>query len=880
MTPAAGTRLGPYEITAKLGEGGMGSVWRATDTNLGREVALKLLPDTFADDPERHARFEREARTLASLNHPNIAVLHALEHLDGKHALVMELVEGEGLDERMARGPIPVDEAIPIALQIAEALEAAHEHGIVHRDLKPANVKIRPDGAVKVLDFGLAKVWDSTEETGLTQSPTITRAHTAAGIILGTASYMSPEQARGRSVDKRADIWAFGVVLHEMLTGERLFGGETVSDVLAAVLRADVDWTALPTSSPPAIRRLIRRCLERNPRDRLRDVGDARIVLEEVLAGADREAPSSTPGTAKPSRALWPAIALTAAAALAVGATAGWLLPRTHRPAALSALSYIPPPPDTSFRSFGFDAGPVVVSPDGTRLAFSATDQKGETMIWLRALDGGTATKLAGTEDGANPFWSADSRSLGFFADEKLKALSVDNGAVRVLADSPCGDAGAAWGPGGEILFVQQCSGPIMQIPAGGGTPSPAVQPSAGARRLGTPSFLPAGDRFLYSSVTEDSVSIREASLATGTSKLVLRDAVMPQYASGDLLFIRGDKVLAAPFDPSPGKLMGEATALGEARSFSASTNGVLAFQGGTSNARLEWFDRSGSPLGTIADTARWLAPKISPDGSRLLADLVSDAGGSEDLWSYPTAGGVGTRLTFGPGWKGFSVWSPDGRDIAYSRQEKGSVIVCRRRSDGSGAEETLRTLSPSASGATVVDWSPDGRYLSVDIRSRENERFGNWVLPLDESRRPFQPAPVEAGQYDGNFSPDGHWLAYFSYETGRPEVFVVPFPATGAKYQISHTGGWAVRWGTGGKLFFLTMGNRLMEADLALGGGALRVRSITPLFQLNLPRTSAPLYDVTPDGKRFLVATSTDPAAAGSITLLLNWPTRVRKHQ
>ncbi len=877
MSLAPGTRLGPYEIAAKLGEGGMGAVWRATDTTLGREVALKLLPDDFADDPERHARFTREAKLLASLNHPNIAILHALEHLDGRHALVMELVEGEGLDEIIAHGPLSVAETLPIARQIAEALEAAHEAGIVHRDLKPANVRIRPDGTVKVLDFGLAKAWATGDGVELSHSPTITRAHTAAGVVLGTAAYMSPEQARGRPVDKRADIWAFGALLWEMLTGRRLFDGETVTDVLANVLKHEIGWSQLPDPTPAELRRLLRRCLARDPRNRLHDIADARITLEELLAGADREAPGAAADAAGSPRALWPALALTAVAALTLGAAAGWLLTGAHPPGAPSALSYIPPPPGTSFRSFGFDAGPVAVSPDGTRLAFSATDQNGETMIWVRRLNGGTATELAGTRDGAYPFWSADSRSLGFFADEKLKALSVDNGAVRVLADATCSQARGAWGPHGAILFVEQCGGPIMRIASGGGSPEPVVERPAGVRRVGMPSFLPGGDRFLYASATEDAVSVRRATLASGTSKLVLRDAVLPQYASGDLLFIRGDKVLAAAFDPSSGELRGAPTPLGEAQSFSVSTNGVLAFQGGTSNARLEWFDRSGSPLGTIAETARWLAPKISPDGSRLLAVLVSDAAGAGDLWSYPASGGVGTRLTFGPGWKGFSVWSPDGRDIAYSREAKGSAIVCRRRSDGSGAEETLRTLPSSATGAAVVDWSPDGRYLSVDIRSRENERFGNWVLPLDESRRPFRPAPVEANQYDGNFSPDGHWLAYFSYETGRPEVFVVPFPATGAKYQISHTGGWAVRWAAGGRLFFLSMRNRLMEADLKLGDGALRVSSITPLFQLDLPRTSAPLYDVTPDGNRFLVAASTDPAAASSITLLLNWPALVR---
>jgi len=877
-----GARLGPYEIIAKVGEGGMGEVWRARDPKLEREVAIKVLPEAFAADAERLARFEREAKVLAQLAHPNIASIFGLEESGGVRALVMELVEGEGLDKLIARGPIPVDEALPIALRVAEALEAAHERGIVHRDLKPANVKVAADGTVKVLDFGLAKAWtDEGGEGDLSLSPTITAHFTRAGTILGTAAYMSPEQARGRPVDARADVWAFGVVLWEMLTGRKLFDGETVTDVLAAILTRQPDPSELPAAVMPEVRRLLRRCLQDDRRHRLHDIADARIVIEEMLSGGpleEKQAENTEPRRrARGELLAWVLVGGLAAATAGLGA---WVWGAPHGDTPPPVLAFVPPPTGTSFRSFGFGAGPVVVSPDGRRLAFSATDHDGDTKIWVRPLAGGKATPLAGTADGSYPFWSGDSRSLGFFADGKLKTVNVDDGAVRELADSPCIDRGGAWSSQNVILFVPQCAGPIEEIAAAGGSPQAVVQPTVESGQLGSPTFLPDGDTLLYTEVTEDwpSASIRRGSLSTGASWLVLQDAYRPEFASGDLLFCRDGKVFGAGFDPSTGKLTGEARPLGEAQAFSASDNGVLAFQGGTSNARLQWFDGSGTALGTIADPEPWVSPKISPDGTRVLAVVWADQSETDDLWSYPAAGGVGTRLTFGPGRKGFSVWSPDGRYIAYSRHEDEAWFICRKRADGSGAEDVISKLDPDVVSAAAIDWSPDGRYLSIDLRRRKGQRWGNWILPLEGSGKLFQPAPVDADQYDGNFSPDGHWLAYFSYETGRPEVFVVPFPATGAKYQISQNGGWAVRWAAGDRLFFLTMGNRLMEADLETSGTSLRVKAIQPLFQLDLPRTNAPLFDLTSDGSRFLVAASTDPAASNSITLLTSWPALVEK--
>ncbi len=877
---SGGAQLGPYEIVGAIGAGGMGEVYRARDTKLERDVALKVLPETFASDAERIGRFEREAKVLASLNHPNIAAIYGFEDSAGVHALAMELVEGQTLADGIAKGPMPVDEALAIAKQICEGLEYAHERGIVHRDLKPANVKITPEGTVKILDFGLAKALEGETAAGdISTSPTISRMATQAGIILGTAAYMSPEQAKGRPVDRRADIWAFGCVLFEMLAGKPVFGGETVTDVLASVVKEEPDWSALPENTPAAIRRLLTRCLKKDAKQRLQAIGEARIALEEVISGSAEVAEiRAAVHPAVHSRREIIAWALVGFLLLAgIGAAAwAWLTPHTR--SVPPALAYVPPPPGSSFLFYGFGAGPVAVSPDGKELAFSATDQKGVTKIWLRPLAGGKAAALVGTEDGSMPFWSADSQSLGFFADEKLKTVAINNETVQTLADATCSGAGGAWNSQGVILFVPRCGGPIDRIPAAGGTPQPAIQPTSSETSVGNMAFLPGGGEFLYVAPDkEQNSSIRMASLSGGKSQFVLRDVGRsespPQFASGYLLFLRGGKIFAQRFDPAGGKLSGNAVPLDEAFDFSVSANGVLAFQGGSPDARLEWFDRNGDPAGTVGGVRPWISPKISPNGQRVLAVRANPTGATWNLWSYPAKGGVGTRLTFSPGEKGFAVWSPDGKYIAYECGAGGELGICRKPANGSGAQETLMKFGPNVMAAAAIDWSSNGEYLSIDEQQRKNQRWGSWVLPLDGDRQPVQPAPVDADQYDGNFSPDGHWFAYFSYETGRPEVFVVPFPATGAKYQISQNGGWAVRWAAGDKLFFLTMGNRLMEADLKVNGDSLQVNSITPLFQLHLPVTNAPLFDVTPDGKRFIVATAADPEAANSISLLLNWP-------
>lgn len=904
-----GTVIAHYRVTGKLGAGGMGQVYRARDSKLQRDVALKILPQAMARDPQRMARFEREAQVLASFNHPNIGAIYGLEESNGIRALAMELVEGETLAEWIdgsvapgfspasgglkastaqarRQGPIPIDEALPIAKQVCEALEYAHERGIIHRDLKPANIKVTPEGSVKILDFGLAKVLSPNgppEALGLSSSPTANAAATELGMILGTAAYMSPEQAKGQPVDQRCDVWAFGCVLYEMLTGTRAFGRSTFTETLAAVINDEADMGRIPPSMPAAITKLIRRCLTKDLRQRLQAIGEARITIEEQQSGiSDGEVgPGLTDRIGSPRSPLqraapW-AIAGVASAALLVVVLL-WKF-AASRPQEFPAFFYISPPAGTAFRDFGFGAGPIAVSPDGTKLAFSATDENGLTELYVRPLASNATQAIAGTDDAARPFWAPDGRSIGFFADQKLKTVNLDNGNVQVLADAVedvCA-SGGAWSPEGVILYTPRgCNGTLSEIPASGGVPRPATHLESGALGQTSPFFLSGGRKFLFLSNSGFTESIWMASLHSNAQRLVLKGAASPQFASERLLFIRNNHVFAQPFDPASGTLSGVAAAVTEAHAYSVSDNGVFAFQGGTPQGRLEWFDRRGNPVGTVGPVKEYWDAKISPDGKRILADVVDPETELSDLWSYPAAGGIGTRLTFTPGVHAVSVWSPDGKNIAYSCFPGGKAGICAEPSDGSGSEKTLLILGPEVFLSPVVDWSPDGRYISFDVRSANSPGMQNWIEPLFGDHKPFQVAPVNAAQFDGNFSPDGRWMAYFSYETGRPEIYVVPFPGPGGKYQISQNGGWDVRWDKKGRLYFLTMGNRLMEADLGTGGKSLQVEAIHALFQLSLPSYADPLYDVSPDGTRFLVITSADPNASRSIGVLLDWQAKL----
>ena len=880
MALTSGTKLGPYEIQSPLGAGGMGEVYRAKDTRLDRTVAIKILPTHLSADPEFKQRFEREARSISSLNHPHICHLYDVGSQDGTDFLVMEFLDGETLAERLRRGAMPFAELLKIGMEVAEALEIAHRAGIVHRDFKPGNIMLTKSGT-KLMDFGLAKP-ASLGAAGSGSAPLLSAARTmsgptpaspltTAGSIVGTIQYMSPEQIEGKEADARADIFAFGAVLYEMAMGKRAFEGKSQISVASSILEKDPDpISASKPSTPPAFDYLVAACLAKDREDRFQSAHDVRLQLKGISQSP--QTPVAAAPVQLPRALLAVAVVLLAAAGILF-----YLAERANSPT-LSVRAYIPPPPGTAFRASGFDAGPVVVSPDGKTLSFSAVDDKGRTNLWLRPLDAQQATMLPSTEDAATPFWSPDSRYLAFVADRKLKTISVSGGDAQILTDayevySGCGD----WSPAGIILFCTQNFGPISQIAASGGQASPATRLDKNETANDDPYFLPDGKHFLYVS--------RQLSQPDRIKLGVLgkpdQDGIdiapggRPAFASDHLLFVRAGHIQAQPFNPRTFKLSGDPQTIGEARTFSVSQNGVLAYHESSAESELKLFDRSGNLIGTPGPPAVYSDPRFSPDGKSIAVTITDSRSGTADIWIVPVAGGPPTRITFGPE-DYWPVWSPDGKEIAYGVRENGRHSIRRRSLDGRQPEEVLYQNDAYINGSPI-DWSPDGKYLSLDLESKEGI-FSNWILPFTGDRKIFQPpaaAHMTASQYDGRFSSDGRWLAYFSYETGRPEFYVVPLQA-GAKTQVSTTGGWNTMFSRGPELFFASMGNRLMAAHTSAQLN-FHVDSIEPLFQLDLPNFAGISYDVSPDAKQFVVQT-TDHTKSTSITLLTNWPAELKK--
>jgi eukaryotic-like serine/threonine-protein kinase len=893
----------------------MGEVNRARDTKLNRDVALKVLPEILARDPERMARFEREAQVLAALNHPNIAAIYGLEESGSVRALVMELVEGQTLAERI-RGdsvgehlhgapvstqaregrkgpPLPLDDALPIARQIADALEYAHERGIIHRDLKPANIKITPEGAVKVLDFGLAKALEPTVAASspppamgtspLQNSPTLSAAATQAGMILGTAAYMSPEQARGKIVDRRADIWAFGCVLYEMFSGKRVFEGETVSDTLAAVLTREPDWNALPADTPARIQELIRLCLTKDPKQRLRDIGDARITIEETISGAVAPVYDRRPGEADVAAhraALQPGWrrALPWAAGFMSGAIVMGLVARRYlssgTPAAQPISASIVAPAGSSFRFVGFESG-LALSPDGQRLAYIAATGEGKTALWVRSLNSPSGQPLPGTEGASSPFWSPDSRFIGFFSEGKLKKVDVTGGAPTAICDAYAG--GGTWNRDGEILYG---SGTIYRVSAAGGTPVPVTRLNAARKERSHqwPYFLPDGRHFLYLggdpyAPPESGINrIFVASLDSKESKFLVKSNSGAAYASGYLLFLRGTTLMAQKFDPQHLELSGDAFPLAgqvlfddfqSKGQFTVSANGLMAYAGSSQGTglKLEWFDRSGKRLGEVPDKNAYCCPQLSPDGNKVVYDTAS--GGKRDVWVYDSVRGTKVRLTFGIQNAGTSAWSPDASHIIFSSNHNGQFGLYEKAADGSGTEETV--LPPSEGAKFPWSWSRDGKFVSYLVDSwKTGEHL--WILPLTGEGTPFRFSQSGPSEGEADFSPDGRWIAYVS-----DEVYAAAFPGAGSRYQVSTNGGDSVRWGRNGKeIFYISPDNGIMAAPVTETGNSLEISSPRQLFKVD-DYSLTPIFDVTPDGRRFIVTTFDDQAAA-PITLLVNW--------
>jgi serine/threonine protein kinase len=868
--------LGPYEILAPIGAGGMGEVYKAIDTKLDREVAIKVLPNDLARDPERLARFEREAKVLASLNHPNIATIYAIEESPEGIAIAMELVLGHTL-----QGPLPLDTALNYARQIAEALEAAHEKGITHRDLKPPNIMIAPDDVVKVLDFGLASLPGHETDSTTSNSPTLTMAATQTGMVMGTAAYMSPEQAAGKPVDRRADIWSFGVVLWEMITGAKLFEGETISHTLADVLRAPIDFAKLPAATPPPVVELLKRCLDRDPRRRLRDIGEARIAIEKYLADPASAAAPLRTELRVPSKWALTLAALLGAAALALGFVSYRHL--TEEPPRITKASLLPPQKG-EFRQNSIPA----VSPDGRWIAFVAASQ-GKVLLWVRGLDSLAARALPGTEGAFLPFWSPDSRTIAFFADGKLKKIEIAGGQALTLCDV-AGAFGGSWSRNDVIVFNNGSN--IVRVPAAGGsvTPVTTLDWASGEITHRYPWFLPDGRHFLYTIVNQNSAktAVYAADLASAEHKLIAPAPSNAAYAlPGYLLFVRERTLLAQPFDTGKLQTTGDAIPIAEQvdaangferNHFSISQNGVLAYvSGGPGSGALQltWYDRTGKALAGVGKPAYINTPRLSPDGKTVATDRLDPASNNRDIWLLDVARGSEQRLTFADqNW--FPVWSPDGRRVVYLRLSSQKVLS--KSADGTGPEEEVE-----AAAKAPQDWTRDGRYL-ISATQFANPKTGNdlWALPFvpGKSVAAGKPLPLrnsEFQEYHGRVSPDGRWLAYQSNESKRTEVYVVAFPGLNGHWQVSVNGGSRPVWSRDGReLYFLDPDNKLMAVPVR-SGEQFQAGAPQPLFDVRLSGNANASYDVSADG-RFLFATPTEQAATLPMTVVVNWPAMLKK--
>jgi serine/threonine-protein kinase len=899
-----GDSLAHYRMREKLGAGGMGEVYRATDSRLNRDVAIKVLPEAFAADRDRMARFQREAQVLASLSHPSIASIFGLEEDAGRRALVMELVEGEDLSVRLSRGAVPVDEALRIGLAIAEGLEAAHERGIIHRDLKPANVKLTPDGRVKILDFGLAKALEGSPAaaaaSAASQSPTLSLAATQAGIILGTAAYMSPEQASGRTADKRSDVWSFGVVLFEMLSGRRLFDGETVSHTLADVLRGEIDWNLLPASTPPAIVRLLRRCLERDVKRRLRDIGEARIAIEEHVASSASllaaAGPASMPAAATPParRPIVLPWAIAAGAALAAAVSTWFWLAGAPAPAAPRMHVDVKLTDSPLWTQLG---SAVVVSPDGTRLAYVVgTESRRELVVRpLGQLNGSVLVEgNVGESAPYNPFFSPDGEWIAFVTSSELRKVPVSGGTPITLC--PVNRSrGGTWTADGTIVFASSPDGGLFRVSANGGTPEPLTTLDADRKEATHrwPHALPDGRAVIFTSHTQaignfDDATIEVVVLATGERKTVHSGGAYARYApSGHLVYVNKGTLFAVPFDadrleitgnPAPVVQNVTSTDAEGAAQYSFSDTGLMAYvRGGplVPSYPIAWVDRDGRVSQLLDEQGAYANPRLSPDGRRLSLTVLRD--GNWDIWVYDLDREVLTRLTFDEGSDTEQVWSPDGRELIFSSSRAGADSLYRKPADGSGSETLVSKLStPMWAGG----WSPDGSRV-VFTTATPNFDVGVLTLGSDE---PEMTLNGPFGESDGAFSPDGRWLAYTSNESGQLEVYVRPYPSGGGRWQISVDGGAYPRWAGSGRELFYRSESGIMAVSIEADGGTLRTGRPRLLFSgsfrggvggLPIAGNTFADYDVTRDGQRFVMfplGTAAGEVRAGLATLVSPW--------
>jgi serine/threonine protein kinase len=870
MTLSSGSSIGTYEIVELLGSGGMGEVYRARDSRLKRDVAIKVLRPEFAADGERVARFRREAQILASLNHPHIGAIYDFEDVSGLQFLVLELVEGETLADRIARAPIPVDEALAIAMQIAEALDAAHEKGIVHRDLKPANIKLSREESVKVLDFGLAKP-RHTEQRSQSNVTTMT---SVPGMILGTIAYMPPEQARGEETDRTADVWAFGCVLYEMLTRTEVFEGPTAAEVLAGVMKTEPDWTRLPAETPAPVRRLLRRCLQKDRKQRLQCIGDAKLEIADARNDSVADLGGMSGVLSRRERIAWIALSI---ALLALVGILTWALRSSPQP---EMRMDIATPAGENLTSFA-------ISPDGLQIVFVADSSPAG--LRLRSLESAETRPLMGTENATFPFWSPDSRSIGFFAGGKLKLIDVRNGLVTTLADAA--GRGGTWSSDGVIVYAPGSNTPLFRIAATGGRPVAVTHLKGQQGTHRQPHFLPDGHHFLFwgQDGGVDTRAVYVGSIDGTEPRRILDSEVTADYEpNGHLLFYRDGRLFAQPFDAERMTLGGSPSLVAEhvlsspglnIAAVSTSAAGTVAYRTATPRERqLIWFDRTGAEIQRVGapDDAESTGVSLSPDEGRVA--LGRTVNGNIDIWFLEIARGLLSRFTSDASRQRWPQWSPDGTRVVFASNPSGTYDLYQRSANSTEPDQLLLKTSNSKS---ATDWSADGRFVLYE--SKETKTGSDlWALDLEEPQKPFPLVQTEFEEGLGQFSPDGKWIAYESNESGRFEIYVQPFRGTGRKTQVSLKGGGQVRWRRDGKaLFFIALGDRLTEVPLRFNesGQVAEPGPAISLFTTHVGGASQPQegqqYAVSSNGNRFLMNVVTQETSTSPITVILNWKSR-----
>jgi eukaryotic-like serine/threonine-protein kinase len=886
MTLAVGARLGPYEIQSPLGAGGMGEVYKARDTRLERTVAIKVLPQHLSASPESRQRFEREAKTISQLSHPHICALYDVGREGETEYLVMEYLEGETLAERLVKGPLPLEQALRYGIEIADALDRAHRKGIVHRDLKPGNVMLTRSG-VKLMDFGLAKAIQPAASPQLTSLPTQASPVTREGTILGTFQYMAPEQLEGKEADARTDIFAFGAVLYEMATGQKAFTGATQASLISKIMTSEpAPISTIHPMTPPTLDRVVKKSLAKDPEDRWQNAADLASELKWIAEGSG--AGVVAPETILIRRRARGRLAWTIVAALALAAAAlAFLLSRRSGPPG-RVVRFVVPPPEKSVLGDSF-----ALSPDGQELVFTAASE-GKPLLWIRTLDSIEARAIPGTEEGVYPFWSPDGRYIAFFANEKLKKVAVAGGPAQTLCDAP-EPRGGDWNAEGTIVFTPDTRSPLMRIGAAGGVPSPVTALDLSKAEISHrwPFFLPDGRHFLLlarsSRPEEEAMCV--GSLDSREKTILQKTSSRPAYSSGYLLFSRERTLIAQPFDANALRLTGEPIPVAEDVApfgenaptgyvrFGVSAGGTLAFRRGMGpSAQLTWYDRGGKPLGNVGPIGDYDEPALSGDGARVALIRGDPKTRANGVWAFEVVRGTATRLTFDQAPVASPIWSPDGREIVFAANRVGTFELIRRLSSGAGKEEALLKAEVSL---FPNDWSRDGRFLLYESAGPKAQS-DLWVLPMRGPGKPFPYLVAEGTQSHGQFSPDGRWVAYTSNESGRQEIYVQAFPATGGKWQISTDGGDQPSWrGDGKEIFFVNPKLQIMAVDVK-PGDAPEIGSPSSLFPIHTLSSvslhgSRSSYVASPDGQRFLVVTSVE-SNVSPITVVLNWTAALPK--